>query len=201
MYYVVVVGPAGSGKSHLVDAFGDWLEFNQLSVARVNLDPAAEWLPYEPDVDVRHYVEARSVMEKYKLGPNGALIASIDMLVNHVEIIRSEIESTRVNYVLIDTPGQMELFAFRDTGPYLLREIIGEHRAVTVFIVDAVFASNPRSLASSLLLALSTRLRLGLPQVNAISKADLLKPEQMESIEEQLNSPDTLYGVLVSGGC
>ncbi|HIP65006.1 MAG TPA: GTPase, partial [Pyrodictium sp.] len=62
MYFIVFVGPAGSGKSHLVDAFGDWLEFNELSVARVNLDPAAEWLPYEPDVDVREYVDARKVM-------------------------------------------------------------------------------------------------------------------------------------------
>lgn len=200
MYYVVVVGPAGSGKSHLVDAFGDWMEFNQLTVARVNLDPAAEWIPYEPDVDIRQYVDAKSVMEKYKLGPNGALVASVDMAVNHVERLREEIEATKANYVLIDTPGQMELFAFRDSGPYLLREIIGDRKGVVVFMIDAVFASNPRSLASSLFLALSTRLRLGLPQVTVISKADLLKPEDMERVEDELNNPEQLYSSLLAGG-
>lgn len=200
MFFVVVVGPAGSGKSHLVDALGDWLEFNELDVARVNLDPAAEWLPYEPDVDVRDYIDARSIMEKHMLGPNGALVASVDMLMNYVDKIRSEVEATKANYVLIDTPGQMELFAFRDTGPYVVREIIAGERAAALFIFDAVFASNPRSLASSLFLALSTRLRLGLPQVNAVSKADLLKPEQMEEIQEQVNSPENLYNALVAGG-
>jgi hypothetical protein len=196
----MVVGPAGSGKSYLVDALSDWLEANEVSVARVNLDPAAEWLPYAPDVDVRDYVDARTVMQKYKLGPNGALVASIDMLVDHVDNIRSEIEATKMNYVLIDTPGQMELFAFRDTGPYILRELVYGNKSVIVFLVDAVLVSNPRSLASSLFLALSTRLRMGLPQVNVVSKADLLQPEQMERIEEELNNPEILYSSLIARG-
>ncbi len=200
MYYIVIVGPAGSGKSHLVDALGDWMEFNQLGVARVNLDPAAEWIPYEPEIDIRDYVNARSVMERYRLGPNGALIASIDMLTEHIDRVKEEIEATKANYVLIDTPGQMELFAFRDTGPYVVRELVSGSKAVVVFIFDAVFASNPKSLASSLFLAMSTRLRLGLPQVIAISKADLLQPEQMEEINEVLNNPERLYSALVSAG-
>ncbi|HIP85629.1 MAG TPA: GTPase [Pyrodictium sp.] len=200
MYFIVFVGPAGSGKSHLVDAFGDWLEFNELSVARVNLDPAAEWLPYEPDIDVREYVDARKVMEKYKLGPNGALVASIDMLVSHVDDIRSEIESIRANYVLIDTPGQMELFAFRESGPQILRMMLGDFRSVAVFLIDAVFASNPASLASSVFLAFSTRLRLSLPQVMVISKSDLLPQKKMEEIDAMLNDPALFYDKLVGSG-
>ncbi len=197
---MIVVGPAGSGKSYLVDALGDWLEANEVSVARVNLDPAAEWLPYTPDVDVRDYIDARTVMQKYKLGPNGALVASIDMLVDHAGNIKSEIEATKTNYVLIDTPGQMELFAFRDTGPYILRELVLENKSVIVFLVDAVLVSNPRSLASSLFLALSTRLRMGIPQINVVSKADLLEPEHMEQIEEELNNPEALYSSLIEKG-
>lgn len=197
---MVFVGPAGSGKSHLVDALGDWMEFNEVGAARLNLDPAAEWLPYEPDVDIRDYVDARSVMQKYKLGPNGALVAAVDMLVEHIDHIRGEVEATGANYVLVDTPGQMELFAFRDSGPYVIRELVSGHKAVTVFVMDAVFASRPRSLAAVLFLALSTRLRLNLPQVNTVSKADLLQPETMDEIEERLNNPDLLYGSLVEGG-
>jgi len=200
LYFVIFVGPAGSGKSHLVDALGDWMEYNEVSAARLNLDPAAEWLPYEPDVDIRDYVDARSVMQKYQLGPNGALVAAVDMTIEYVDKIREEVESTGANYVLVDTPGQMELFAFRDSGPYIVRELVGGKRAVTVFVVDAVFASKPASLASVLFLALSTRFRLRLPQVNVVSKTDLLQPEMIEEIEERLNNPDELYAALVTGG-
>ncbi len=189
MYFIVFVGPAGSGKSHLVDAFGDWLEYNELSAVRVNLDPAAEWLPYEPDVDARNYVEARDVMVKYKLGPNGALIASVDLLVNHVDRIREEIENYKANYVLVDTPGQMELLAFRQTGPEVVRSLVEGYRVVSVFLIDSVFASRPSSLASSLFLALAVRARLRLPQVIAISKADLLNRDRMEYVEAMLRDP------------
>ncbi len=200
MYFIVFVGPAGSGKSHLVDAFGDWLEFNELTAIRVNLDPAADWLPYEPDVDVRDYVNARDVMAKYKLGPNGALIASVDMVAEHVDKIREDIESFRPNYVLIDTPGQMELFAFRESGPEVLKMIVGDSKAVAVFLIDAVFASKPQSLASSLFLAFSTRLRLGLPQVIVISKADLLDEKTMDEIDEMMRDPSLFYGRLTDVG-
>ncbi|AEM38507.1 ATP-binding protein of unknown function [Pyrolobus fumarii 1A] len=193
MYFVVVVGPAGSGKSHLVAALADWMEANELDVTRLNLDPAVEWLPYNPDVDVRDYVNARKVMEDYQLGPNGALIASVDLVIKYVDKIREEVEATRANYVIVDTPGQMELFAFRDTGPMVLSKLIEGYRTVTVFLIDAVLASRPSSLASAVLLAYSVRFRLKLPQVNIVSKADLLTRDAMEEIERMLNEPDYFY--------
>ncbi len=200
MYFVVFVGPAGSGKSHLVDSMGDWLAANELTAIRVNLDPAAEWLPYDPDVDVRRYVRTRDLMIENRLGPNGALVASIDQLAFHVEELRDEISSFHANYVLVDTPGQMELFAFRETGPLVLKELLRDHRAVAVFLVDAVFASKPASLASSLFLAASTRLRLQLPQVLVVSKADLLGEDAMGEIEDAINEPYKLYSRLVEAG-
>ncbi len=197
MYFVVIVGPAGSGKSHLVAAFADWLEANQLDVTRLNLDPAVEWLPYTPDVDVRDFVNARRVMEEYQLGPNGALIASVDLLIRHVQQIREEVEATRANYVLVDTPGQMELFAFRETGPMVLSKLVEGYRTVIVFLIDAVMASKPSSLASALLLSQSVRFRLRMPQVDVVSKADLLSREAMEEIEAMLNDPSLFYEKLV----
>jgi len=51
-----------------------------LKVSFINLDPGVEELPYTPQTDVREYVNVRDVMRRYGLGPNGALIKSIDTL-------------------------------------------------------------------------------------------------------------------------
>lgn len=198
MYYVVIVGTAGSGKTALTAALSDWMEDQQLSVTRVNLDPAAEWLPYSPDVDVRDYVSARDVMKKYNLGPNGALIASVDLLVNHVKDLREEIASTRSNYVIVDTPGQLELFAMRPSGPLVLEELIGGARAVAVFLIDAFFAERPSSLVSALLLASSVNLRLKIPQVAVVSKADLLPEDVVSKLEELSVNAEALLGELMN---
>jgi len=188
LFFVFVVGTAGCGKSTLVDAFASWLLDHELDVATVNLDPAAVWLPYGPDVDVRDYVNVEDVMREYNLGPNGALIACADMIAAHVERIREEIVDLNPEYVLVDTPGQMELYAFRSSGPYITSSISGERTAV-IFLVDSVFAERPSGLVSSLLLATSVNYRLLKPQLNVLSKADLLSPEAEERILRWMDNP------------
>ncbi len=174
MYYVIIAGPAGSGKSTLVKALSDWIEDSQMSVAKVNFDPAAESLPYVPDVDVRRYVRTYDLMIEKGLGPNGALVASVDMLINYVEDIRRDIEEVRANYALVDLPGQLEVIAFRRLGPQIIRELTRGYKTAVVFIVDARLASTPASAFSLLLLSLSTLYRMQLPQILAINKIDLL---------------------------
>ena len=79
-YIVFIVGTAGSGKSRLTEAFGNWLKMSKQDVATVNLDPGVDSLPYSPDIDVRDYVNISELMEKYQLGPNGALIMAADLV-------------------------------------------------------------------------------------------------------------------------
>ncbi|MEL9929758.1 MAG: ATP/GTP-binding protein, partial [Sulfolobales archaeon] len=128
MFFIIVVGLAGSGKSTLASAFSEWLSSHNLDPAIINLDPAAESLQYTPDFDIRKYVDARDIMYRYRLGPNGALITAVDLMVNHVDEIREFIDGRKANYYIIDTPGQMEIFAFRETGPLILDEIIGDRK-------------------------------------------------------------------------
>ncbi len=168
------MGPAGSGKSTLTAALADWLEDHDMDVTRVNFDPAAEVLPYTPDVDVREHVRATDLMHKYGLGPNGALVLSVDLLINHVVDIKREIEETKSNYVLVDLPGQLEVVAFRRIGPQLLKELVKGSKSASVFVIDARLASSPPSAMSALLLSLSAFYRIGLPQVLLVNKVDLL---------------------------
>lgn len=178
LYYVVVMGPAGSGKSTFTYALSEWIEDHEMSVTRVNFDPAAEFVPYNPDVDVREYVSVRDIMSKYGLGPNGALIAATDMLVNHISDIKNEIESLNNNYVIVDMPGQLEIVAFRRVGPLLINYLTEGRKAVSLFLIDSYLTLSPLSTISMLLLSISSMLRIGKPQIVALTKADLLTPEQ-----------------------
>lgn len=188
MYFVIVAGPAGSGKSTFVSALAQWMELNGLSTVKVNLDPASEVLPYVPDVDVRNYVTTRDFMVKYGLGPNGALVLSVDYLINYVNDLRKEIDELSGNYVIIDLPGQLEIVAFRRLGPIVLRELVKNNRTVTAFILDSHMASNPHSSYSALLLALSTMYRLGLPLVLILNKVDLITSLQKSRDLDALSS-------------
>jgi len=188
MYFVIVAGPAGSGKSTFVSALAQWMELNGLDVVRVNLDPASEVLPYVPDVDVRNYVTTRDFMVKYGLGPNGALVLSVDYLVNYVSDLRKEIDELGGNYAIIDLPGQLEIVAFRRLGPIVLRELVKNNRSATAFILDSHMASNPHSSYSALLLALSTMYRLRLPLVLILNKIDLITTQQKFRDLEGLSS-------------
>lgn len=191
-YFVLVLGTAGSGKTSLASMLYTYLTSHDLDAVLVNLDPAVEDLPYEPDVDVRDYVDAREVMRKTGLGPNGALIASIDMLLLNIEEVRDEVWSFRGNYVIVDTPGQMEVFAFRPAGPLVLKALVGDAKTVSLFLVDSTFAQSPSSLFSALLLSASTHARLGYPQVNVLTKIDLLEPGVVQKVVEMLENPDVL---------
>ncbi|MCS7099552.1 MAG: ATP/GTP-binding protein [Sulfolobales archaeon] len=169
-----IAGPAGSGKSLLTSTLSTWIERFEYSVCKVNLDPASELLPYVPDVDARRYVNARELMIRRGLGPNGALLASMDELLNYVVDIKTEIEDCRADYVLVDLPGQLEVIAFRLLGPRLLHELAEGSNAAVIFLIDARLVSKMYSAYSLLLLALSTMYRLNLPMVLAVNKIDLV---------------------------
>ena len=84
MFIVFIIGTAGSGKSLLTASFSEWLKMSKQNVTVVNLDPGALKLPYSPDVDVRNYVNVGDLMEKYGLGPNGALIMAADLIADEL---------------------------------------------------------------------------------------------------------------------
>ena len=119
--FVYFIGTAGSGKSTLTQNFKEWMNQRGLDAITVNLDPGAENLPYEPDVDIKDWISLKEIMESYELGPNGAQIAAADMLALNTSDIKESIESFKTDYVLIDTPGQLELFVFREAGKYIVQ--------------------------------------------------------------------------------
>jgi len=186
MYALFVVGTAGSGKSALTSSLIGWLNERGNYAVGVNLDPGALTLPYEPDVDVRNYIDIMSLMKEMGLGPNGALILASDLLASRLKEVQEELESLNPDYAIFDTPGQLELFSFRESGPYIARRLVADEKAV-VFLFDGPVVSSPRNFVSIALLSASVQLRLGLPQVAVLSKSDLV--EDVERILELASDP------------
>jgi GTPase SAR1 family protein len=191
MFIVFIIGTAGSGKSLLTAAFNDWLKMSKQDVAVVNLDPGAVTLPYSPDVDVREYVNVDKLMEECTLGPNGALVMAADLIADRIEEISEEIEELKSDITLVDTSGQMELFAFRASGPYIASELTKEPKAI-VYLFDSVFSVNPLNYVSNLFLSTAVYNRFLLPQVHLLSKIDLLPAEEIDRIVDWSATPRAL---------
>jgi GTPase SAR1 family protein len=191
MLLVFTIGTAGSGKSRLTATYGDWLRMSKQDVSIVNLDPGASKLPYSPDVDVRDYVDISDLMDRHGLGPNGALVMAADLVADQIEKISAEIEELQSDICLVDTSGQMELFAFRASGPYIASELTKEPKAI-VYLFDAVFSVNPLNYVSNLFLSAAVHNRFFLPQVHLLSKCDLLQKEEVNRIVDWSKSQKAL---------
>jgi len=194
--YLYLIGTAGSGKSTLSHTYYEWAQIQGIDAILVNLDPGAENLPYTPDVDIRDWISLKEVMDVHGLGPNGAQIACADMLALNTDDVKESISSFKTDFVICDTPGQLELFVFRQSGPFIIKTL-NPGRSMIAYLIDHVLAKNPSAFVSHLLLSLSTQLRMGIPQMNLLSKADLLTTEETDQVVEWSINPESLQNAFM----
>ena len=195
MRYIYFIGTAGSGKSTLVQAFKEWLDIQGIDSILVNLDPGADFIPYQADVDIRDWINLADVMRDNSLGPNGAQVVAADLMaLNNREWI-NVVREFRGDYCLVDTPGQMELFTFRLSSNAIIEEL-GKEDSFLLFLSDPTLARTPNGFVSDLMLSGITQFRYDLPIMNIISKADLLSEEDLEEMREWSRDPYALYNAL-----
>ena len=190
MKAIFVIGTAGSGKSTLTSRILQYYEKNSAFASVLNLDPGVESLTYTPDVDVRDYVDIVALMKHYDLGPNGSMIMASDLIASKIDQIENEVSKVNPDYLIIDTPGQMELFAYRASGPFFIQNINADDK-VNVFLYDATMITSPSNFVSVSLLAASIKLRLGLPTINVMTKTDLI-PDKIDQIIKWSSDPTSL---------
>ena len=142
MKVIFLTGTAGSGKSLLTSKIKEYYAKNSSFPATLNLDPGVEKLPYSPDIDVRNYVDVTSLMQQYELGSNGSLIMANDLVATKIDQIQTEIDNVNPDYLLVDTPGQIELFAYRQSGPFFVNNISADEK-VNLFLYDGTLVSSP----------------------------------------------------------
>ncbi|MFX1285291.1 MAG: ATP/GTP-binding protein [Promethearchaeota archaeon] len=195
-----LVGTAGSGKTMLTSSLQQYLTTKGASLTTVNLDPAVQYIPYKADIDIRDYIDYDRLVDEYKLGPNGAMIAAADLIADYITEIREDIEELGESsaVVLVDTPGQMELFAYRNSG-LKIAESFPKDTSFLAFLFDSSLVSQISGFVSISLLATSVQIRLNLPISHIVTKIDLLKPYQIDEIlawrEDPYEAIEELHGL------
>ena len=148
------------------------------------MDPGVIRMPYSPDIDIKDYITLEEVMNKYGLGPNGGMILASDLMINYLDDIKDEIDDFNPDWILVDTAGQLELFAFRETGPLIASALgFGDVQRAVSFLFDSNFVMRPNGFISTLLLAASVQFRFqSISQINVLSKCDLLDEDRIDMV-------------------
>ena len=196
MRFVYFVGTAGSGKSTLVKSYRDWLGNNGIDCMTINLDPGVDMLPYDADIDIREWVALDEVMGEYNLGPNGAQIVAADLMAVNIKKITDLLDGVRTEYVLVDTPGQVERCAFRESSNVIV-EAFGKEKSMVVYLSDPMLCKTSNGFVSNMVLSSLVEFRLQLPVINILTKADLMKDEDRDRMISWFENSDSLYDDLL----
>lgn len=193
----LVMGPAGSGKSTYCSTMVQHSESLNRSVQVVNLDPAAELFDYPVMADIRELIQVDDVMEddSLRFGPNGGLVFCMEYFANNFDWLEQSLGHVEDDYILFDCPGQIELYTHLPVMKQLVEQLQQwEFRVCGVFLVDSQFMVESFKFISGVMAALSCMVSLEIPQVNIMTKMDLLSPKAKKEIEKYLD-PD-MYSMM-----
>lgn len=172
------MGPAGAGKTTFCSALISHLRNNKRSAIYVNLDPAAEYFVYQPDVDIKDLISLEDVMEELSLGPNGGLIYCFEFLLENLEFLTEPLETVGEDYlIIIDMPGQIELYTHVPVVPAMVRHLGGGSLNINLcatYLLESTFVVDRSKFFAGTLSAMSAMLMLELPHINIMSKMDLV---------------------------
>jgi len=174
---------AGSGKTTFVQRINSYL--HSLQPPRppyaLNLDPAVASVPFDANIDIRDTVDYKQVMKQYNLGPNGGILTSLNLFTTKFDQVLALMEkrAESVDHMIIDTPGQIEIFTWSASGAIITDAIASTFPTVVAYIVDTPRAAAPATFMSNMLYACSILYKTKLPFVLVFNKVDVQSPAEM----------------------
>ncbi|ERN03315.1 GPN-loop GTPase 1 [Amborella trichopoda] len=186
---IIVVGMAGSGKTTLLHRLVHHTKTSNIRGYVLNLDPAVLSLPFGANIDIRDSVKYKEVMKEYNLGPNGGILTSLNLFSTMFGEVITTIErrANELDYVLVDTPGQIEIFTWSASGQIITEAFASTFPTVVAYVVDTPRSASPVTFMSNMLYACSILYKTRLPMVLAFNKVDVAQHqfalEWMEDFE------------------
>ncbi|KAK3720335.1 hypothetical protein LTR37_003746 [Vermiconidia calcicola] len=203
---VVCIGMAGSGKTTFMQRINSHLHtLHHASPSTaapayvLNLDPAVRSVPFESNIDIRDSVNYKEVMKQYNLGPNGGILTSLNLFSTKVDQVMGILEKRCLpqptaqqqqpvepqllpSHILLDTPGQIEVFVWSASGSILLSSLASSFPTVLAYIIDTPRTlENTSTFMSNMLYAISILYKTKLPMILVFNKTDV--KDESEAVE------------------
>ncbi|KFY23212.1 hypothetical protein V493_06010 [Pseudogymnoascus sp. VKM F-4281 (FW-2241)] len=185
---IVCVGMAGSGKTTFMQRINAHLHEKKTPPYVINLDPAVRSVPFESNIDIRDSVNYQEVMKSYNLGPNGGILTSLNLFATKIDQIITLLEKRTlpdpatpdkkpIEHILVDTPGQIEVFVWSASGSILLDSLASSFPTVVAYIIDTPRTASTSTFMSNMLYACSILYKTKLPMILVFNKTDVKDAE------------------------
>lgn len=169
----------------------------------INLDPAVFKVPFPTNIDIRDAVNYKKVMSEYNLGPNGAIVTSLNLFSTKIDQVLGILEkrAKSVDHVLVDTPGQIEVFIWSASGAIITDAMASTFPTMIAYIVDTPRSTSPATFMSNMLYACSILYKTKLPMIIVFNKTDVQDAqfakdwmEDFEAFQQALRDDEELSG-------
>ncbi|KZT30227.1 hypothetical protein NEOLEDRAFT_1127164 [Neolentinus lepideus HHB14362 ss-1] len=174
---IITIGMAGAGKSTFVQRINSHLHSLDPPAPPylLNLDPAVTHVPFEANIDIRDTVNYKEVMKQYNLGPNGGILTALNLFTTKFDQVLELVEkrSETVDYVILDTPGQIEIFTWSASGAIITDAVASSFPTVVAYIIDTPRTTAPATFMSNMLYACSILYKTKLPFILVFNKTDV----------------------------
>ncbi|KAH9216736.1 hypothetical protein DL95DRAFT_114573 [Leptodontidium sp. 2 PMI_412] len=185
---IVCVGMAGSGKTTFMQRINSHLHSQKEPPYVINLDPAVRNVPFDSNIDIRDSVNYKEVMKSYNLGPNGGILTSLNLFATKIDQILGLLEKRTtpdpakpeakpIKNILVDTPGQIEVFVWSASGAILLDSLASTFPTVIAYIIDTPRTASTSTFMSNMLYACSILYKTKLPMILVFNKTDVKDAE------------------------
>eukprot|EP00824_Muranothrix_gubernata_P019662 TRINITY_DN3953_c0_g1_i1.p1 TRINITY_DN3953_c0_g1~~TRINITY_DN3953_c0_g1_i1.p1 ORF type:complete len:120 (+),score=15.82 TRINITY_DN3953_c0_g1_i1:141-500(+) len=91
--------------------------------------------------------------DRYNLGPNGGILTAVNLFATRFDQVLTLIEKRQATtkYVLVDTPGQIEIFTWSASGTIITESLAQSWPTVLVYVVDTPRTTSPVTFMSNML--------------------------------------------------
>ncbi|KAL8669974.1 MAG: hypothetical protein Q9168_005467 [Polycauliona sp. 1 TL-2023] len=185
---IVCVGMAGSGKTTFMQRINSYLHTKKTPPYVINLDPAVHNVPFDSNIDIRDSLNYKEVMKEYNLGPNGGILTSLNIFATKIDQVMGILEKRTkpnpetpnakpIKNIIVDTPGQIEVFVWSASGSILLDSLASAFPTVIAYIIDTPRTSSTSTFMSNMLYACSILYKTKLPMILVFNKTDVQDAE------------------------
>ncbi|KIJ67362.1 hypothetical protein HYDPIDRAFT_108082 [Hydnomerulius pinastri MD-312] len=112
---------------------------------------------------------------RYNLGPNGGILTALNLFTTKLDQVLELVEkrAETVDHIILDTPGQIEIFTWSASGAIITDAVASSFPTVVAYIIDTPRTTAPATFMSNMLYACSILYKTKLPFILVFNKTDV----------------------------